>query len=182
MKKILVAILVFFATQSIAQVAQYRVINGKLIINAIKNGEAYRFTNNNILVNLNYQDGSFLLKLSNEDFYQVDSVTNSRLQDTLTRQDYNFSGILPINDIINQQSTVQNYNVELQLINDNLDIDQTINMNMTITLPNASGQANYRIFDMNGILYNDQLLIPSLIGYDNEIQFWIQFAGISTSN
>jgi hypothetical protein len=55
-------------------------------------------------------------------------------------------------------------------------------MNMTITVPNVSGQANYRIFNMNGVLYNDELQLPAFTGFDNEIDFWIQFSGIATSN
>lgn len=182
MKKILAALCILLAFQTVAQVAEYRVINGTLIINASKDGQAYRFTNNNILVNLNYQDGSFLLKLSNTDFYQADSTSNTNLQDTLAQQQFSFSGILPLNQILNQQTTEQNYDIELQLINNNLNLYQTINLNMAVTVPNASGQKNYRIFNMSGTLDNNQLQLPAFTNFDNDIDFWIQFAGISTSN
>ena len=182
MKKILTAFFLLFSFHSFAQVAQYRAINGTLFLNISKNGEAYRFVNKNILVNIDYTSGNFLLKLSNTDLYQPDSTNISRLSDTISPQQYVFSGILPVNDILNQQTNVQNYNIELQLTNDNIGLDQTINLDMTITLPFASGRSNYRVFDMKGMLYNDQLQLPALIDFDNEIQFWIQFAGISTSN
>ena len=182
MKTYLKILVIFFTLPLFAQVPQYRIIKGTLIINATKDEHAFRYTNKNIVVNLDYRVGNFLLKLSNTDFYQVDSTTNKNIKDTLSQQQYVLSGILPINDILNQQSIEQNYLIELQLSNDNLDIHQTINMNLTITLPNTSGQSNYRIFNMNGLLYNDELQLPAFAGYDNKIDFWIQFSGISTSN
>lgn len=182
MKRTLAALFILLAFQTVAQVAQYRVINGTLIIKATKDGQAYRFTNNNILVNLNYQDGNFLLKLSNTDFYQADSTTNTNLQDTLAQQQFIFSGILPLNEILNQQTTEQNYSIELQLSNNNLNLYQTLNMDMVITVPNSSGQSNYRIFDMKGALDNSLLQLPAFTDFDNDIDFWVQFAGISTSN
>lgn len=182
MKNLLAAVFIFFPLIPFAQVAQYRAINATLYLTVSKNDDPYRFVNRNILVNLDYQTGNFLLKLSNTDLYQADSITNNGMPDTLTQQQYTFSGILPINEMIDQQATVQDYDIELQLNNDNLNIDQTINLDMTITIPNASGQANYRIFDLKGTLDNGQLQLPALLDFDNEIQFWIQFAGISTSN
>jgi len=182
MKTYVSIFILFFTFPLFAQVPQYRTINAALLISATKDGQAFRFTNKRIMVNLDYKAGNFLLKLTNTDFYRVDSASNNNIQDTLDQEQYIFSGILPINDILNQQTTEQNYNIELQLSNDNLNIYQTINMNMTITVPNVSGQANYRIFNMNGVMYNDELQLPAFTGFDNEIDFWIQFSGIATSN
>ncbi|HEY9115231.1 MAG TPA: hypothetical protein VIN10_11075 [Bacteroidales bacterium] len=182
MKKILAALFMLLSVQTFSQVAQYRAINGILIINATKDGQAYRYTNKNILVNMNYQDGSFLLKLNNTDFYQSDSATNANIQDTITQEQYVFSGILPLNQILDQQTNEQNYDIELQLTNENLNLYQTLNLTMTITVPNASGQKNYRIFVINGILQNDELQLPAFSGFDNDIEMWIQFSGIATSN
>jgi hypothetical protein len=181
MKNYLGIFLLIFSFPLFAQVAQYRTINSALLVSATKDGQAYRFTNKNILVNLDYQAGNFILNLTNRDFYVTDSVTNNTLQDTLTRQQYTFSGVLPINDILGQQLTEQSYNIELQLVNAGLNLDQTLNISMTVTVPNSSGKANYRIFNMSGTLDNSQLQLPAFINFDNDIQFWIQFAGVSTS-
>ena len=31
------------------------------------------------------------------------------------------------------------------------------------------------MFTLNGILYNDQTNLPAFVGYDNEIQLWLNF-------
>lgn len=178
----IITLLLFLATfQLYSQNPEYRAINAILIIDAIKDGQAYRFTNKNILVNLNYQVGNFLLNLSNRDFYEADSTTNNTMQDTLTRQQYSFSGVLPLNEILGQQLTEQTYDVELQLTNSDINLYQTLNTSMTVTVPNASGQANYRIFNISGTLDNSQLQLPFFTDFDNETQFWIQFGAIATS-
>jgi hypothetical protein len=182
MNRIITLFLLFVAFQATSQVPQYRAINATLLINATKDGQAYRFTNKNILVSLDYQVGNFMVSLSNRDFYMVDSVSNNTLQDTITRQQFTLSGVFPINDIIGQQMMEQSYDVELQLVNSDLNIDQTLNMKLTVTVPNASGQANYRIFNLSGTLDNDQLQLPAFSTFDNLIQIWIQFGGIATSN
>lgn len=183
MKIFLPIILFVLSFQAIAQVPQYRTINAELIINATKDGEAYRFLNKNILVNLDYKTGNFLLNLSNTDFNKIESEVNVNPLDSISqKQQFSFSGILPISQIIDQQTTEQNYAIELQLTNTELMINQTLNISLTVTLPNASGKQNYRIFVMNGLLYNNQLQLPAFHDFDNEIQFWVQFSGISTSN
>jgi hypothetical protein len=68
--------------------------------------------------------------------------------------------------------------VELQLICKDPEIDKPINFKMYITYP---GSGQYRIFTLNGKLYNDELNIPAFNGFDNEIEVWIVFNAFSSN-
>jgi hypothetical protein len=166
-----------------AQNAMYRVLNGELLVITTKDGQQNKYVNSNILINLNYQNGDFLLTLNNTDFYKTDSVYLP--EDTLKinqQREFKFSGILPINEILYQQTTEHEYDIELELTNDDLNIDQNLNINMTITRPNSSGGGNLRNFIMNGKLDNSILQLPALSGFDDEIEFYIQFTAYPTSS
>ena len=168
------AILLFSLFTATSQEVKYQTYKAQLKLSASKEGENFQWTNNNIAVTLNYKTGDFILKLKNSDFKETMGNRNTVTQETETAEDteYLFKGMFPINNIIDQQSINQTYPIELQLICDDPEIDKTVNFKMDITYP---GSGQYRIFTLNGKLYNDELNIPAFTGFDNEIELWIVF-------
>jgi hypothetical protein len=168
------AVLLFSLFTATSQEVKYQIYKAQLKLSASKEGEDFQWTNNNIAVTLNYKTGDFILKLKNSDFKETLENRNTVTQETETVKDteYLFKGMFPINSIIDQQSINQTYPIELQLICDDPEIDKTVNFKMDITYP---GSGQYRIFTLNGKLYNDELNIPVFTGFDNEIELWIVF-------
>ncbi len=160
------------------QETRYQTYKAQLKINANKDGEIYKWENKNITVTLDYRTGEFLLKLKNTDFQQTEGNSTATPDDEKQQIEYQFNGILPVNDILHQKSITTTYPVELQLSCDELDINQTLNFQMEVTRP-GSGSGGYRIFSLNGKLYNDELNIPAFDGFDNEVELWIVFNAFS---
>lgn len=162
-----------------SQGVQYQTYTASLVISGTKDGSVQEWENKDISVTLNYQDGNFQVMLYNTDFYDK---SEPNAPDTITNQiQYYIKGIFPIDDILNQQTNNQDYNVELQLINDAMMLNVTMNFDMNITLPNPGGSGrNYRIFVLNGIMYNDQTNLAAFEGFDNEINIQIVFNGFMT--
>lgn len=180
MNTTLLTVILLFASLSIfAQQSQYQTYTAVLKMIATKDGEQFQWENKNITVRLDYKTGEFISRLKNHDFQNSgDEFNTSSIADS-TEQDYEytFKGIFPIRDIINQKQISQNYSVELQLNNYELSIRETFLFNMVITRPNSGEQGNYRVFTLKGKLYNDQLNLPSLVGFDDDIEVWIVFNG-----
>lgn len=155
--------------------ARYQTYQSKMKIIAIKQGQEYQWENKNITVLLDYQNGDFLVKLRNSDFLMnaLDSPDTSEIQDIT---EYQLRGIFPIRAIINQKQINQHYNVELQLVNDERDINNTLRFDLEVTNPGTT-RANYRIFILQGILYNNEVHIPAFAGFDNDITIRIGFNG-----
>ena len=83
-------------------------------------------------------------------------------------------GIMPIDQIINQKIINQEYDIELQLINNDISLSEVLNFKMNIMLPNQ-GPDNYRVFTLTGTLYNDVLNLKAFKGYDNEVEIRLMF-------
>ena len=156
-----------------SQEIHYQTLEAQMKITATRYDDVFQWENKKIAVSLDYKTGDFMVKLNNKDFRETMGYVQSQEQDT-DEVDYEFKGILPINDIINQQNINQSYPVELQLICESLDIDQTLRFQMDITKP-GSGSVDFRIFSIHGKLYSDEVQIPALKTYDNEIELWIIF-------
>jgi hypothetical protein len=183
MKNLLfLVILSFIGSGLIAQQgAGYVIQNPVLKIIATKNGEDFQWENKNISVALAYQTGQFAIKLSNDDFV-LNKTDQPAISDTIEdNREFTISGIFPIDQIIDQLPNNQQYVVELQLSNWDLSIDQTLNFNLNVTNP-GTNQAQYRMFQMTGKLYNDELQLPAFDGFDNEVEIWILFNGFKNVN
>ena len=178
--KILITLvaIIFTVNLSVAQETRYQTNKAALKINAFKEGENYQWENKNITVLLDYRNGDFISRLKNTDFH---STIHQEFHETPEGEEleYVFKGILPIDEIINQRNISQTYPVELQLICDELGLDETIGFQMTITRP-GTGSQNYRIFSLQGKLYNEELGLPAFSGFDNEIELWIIFNAVGT--
>jgi hypothetical protein len=178
MKTILITGLILFSTTILlAQQTQFITHNSLMKIKASKNGEPDEWENKNVSVNFDYKTGEFITHLTNTDFVKPDTDINmSKDSDAPSRQ-LTLGGTLPISEIINQRQANQNYKVELQLTVDDLNITETILFDMLITRPESGESKSYRMFTLNGILYNDKTNLPAFAGYDNEIQIWLLFSG-----
>lgn len=176
---ITIAALVFAINVGMAQETRYQTYKAGLKISAFKDGENYQWENKNITTFLDYRNGDFITRLKNSDFHPA-GQTGSQLNKSEDAEEleYIFKGIFPITDIINQKSINQTYPVELQLICDVLGLDETLAFEMTITRP-GSGSTNYRIFSLQGKMYNDELQLPAFEGFENEIELWIIFNAYS---
>ena len=178
MKTILISALLFFsAIILIAQQSKYVTHNSLMKIKASKNGESLEWENKNISVNFDYKTGEFTTHLTNTDFMKPDTDVSMTKESDAPRRQLTIEGTLPISDIINQKQETQNYKVELHLNVEDLNLTETILFDMLITKPESGASKSYRMFTLNGILYNDQTNLPSLKGYDNEIQLWLIFSG-----
>ncbi len=177
MRIIFLALVFSLSLQLIAQQPSYKTIRSSVTLIAVKDNEPYQWENTDNTVFLDYKNGDFKVRLKNRDFYNPlhPEPEDPDLDDE--EREFLLQGILPINQIINQKMTHQSYQIELQLICDALRMNETIQFNMTITKPGSSSQ-NYRIFALQGILYNDQLNLPFFEGFDNEVEMHINFNGI----
>jgi hypothetical protein len=164
-----------------AQQTRYQINKADLRINAFKNGENYQWENKEITVFLDYRTGDFITKLKNTDFRSVAHPEFHELPPAEEETEYVFKGILPITDIINQKNINQTYPVELQIVCEELGLEETLSFQMTITRPSTSDASNYRIFSLQGKMYNDQLRLPAFEGFDNEIEVWIVFNAFSNN-
>lgn len=183
MKKIYFVVLLCFIVGSLfaQQGTGYVIQKPVMKISAIKDGQNYQWENPDISISLDYQVGTFNLQLSNDDF-RVNQTNQLLIADTVEdNRQFTLSGTFPINQIIDQLETNQSYNVELNLSNWDLNIDQTLNFNLTVTNPGTT-QVNYRMFQMNGVLYNDELQLPAFNGFNNEVEIWILFNGFMNAD
>ncbi len=167
---------VFSINFTAAQQPNYRTYSSVIKLSAFKGDKNYQWENKDNVIFLDYRTGDFIVRLKNKDFYNELHPAPVNPDSEVEEREFIFKGILPIRDIINQKSNSQTYDVELQLICDDLRLNETINFKMTISRPGSSSQ-NYRIFMLKGILYNDQLNLPSFEGFNNEIEIFINFNG-----
>lgn len=179
---VLIATLVFSISVSLAQETRYQTFKAGLRISANKDGENYQWENKNITTFLDYRNGDFITRLKNSDFHQSGQNMEQQIESENKEElEYLFSGIFPITDIINQKNINQTYPLELQLICDELRLDETVAFQMTITRP-GSGSTNYRVFTLQGKLYNDELQLPAFEGFDNEVELWIIFNAFNNTD
>lgn len=156
------------------QAPRYQTYSSNLLIIATKSGEDYQWENKDITVTLNYKTGNFKATIHNSDFYN--KQTNVRVkEDSISgSSEFQLIGIMPIERIINQKVINQGYDIELQLINNDISLSEMLNFKMNIMRP-SQGSGNYRVFTLMGILYNDTLNLPAFKGYDNEVEIRLLF-------
>lgn len=172
----LVITVLFLTSLGYSQQAKYQTYKSVMKLNAFKDGQNYQWENKNITVVLDYQLGNFIAKLKNSDFYYTTPPPASDADSVQREKEYEFKGIFPIREIINQKQINQTYNVELQLVNWDLSLDNTVNFELQVMNP-GTNQANYRVFQLYGKMYNYELNLPAFTGFDNEIEVWILFNG-----
>ena len=153
--------------------SRYQTYKSVMTIIASKNGVTEEWKNDRLSVVLDYKNGDFILKLYNDDFKNTDASGDTPNEN---RVEYSLQGIFPINDIIDQKQISQTYDVELQLVNFESRMNQTLNFEVNVTNPGTS-QSQYRIFILQGSLYNDEVNLPAFKGYDNEVEINIAFNG-----
>ncbi len=157
-----------------AQEAKYQTYSANLLIITTKGGENYQWENKDILTTLNYKTGDFKVVVNSIDFYNKESNNQVQNQNNEENTKYTFKGILPIDQIIDQKMSSQEYTIELQLVNDNIDFSNEVNFKMNI-MRTSQQSDSYRVFTLIGKLYNDELELPAFKGYDNEVEIRIMF-------
>jgi len=173
-KHLLLTLLLAYSLAIFAQAPKFQTYSADLLIIATKNGISQQWQNKDILVNLNYKTGNFKAIINNSDFYNKQTNTKINKDSISNESEFIFKGNLPINQILNQKTINQDYDIELQLTNNDINFSETINMKMNIMRPNQNSNS-YRAFTLTGILYNDELNLPAFKGYDNEVEMRIMF-------
>lgn len=176
MKILLISLIhvILFSNFTFAQQVKYQTFKAKMSIVGEKDGEKMQWDNNNITVALDYENGNFISRLKNTDFYLKDNDFPINEAEREEREII-LKGIFPINQMINQRQINATYNLELELITPNG--SYFLNFNIDVTRPN-DGQS-YRIFVMRGIFYNDETNFPAFKGYQNEINLILGFNAFS---
>ena len=177
MKILLIGLIsiILISNYGFSQQAKYQTFKAKMKIIGMKDGEKMEWDNDNILVVLDYESGNFSTKLENTDFY-LNDFKRTDTEDDIEERELLLKGILPIERIIDQIPINANYNFELEFITP--DESYFLNFNTEITKP-GSGENNYRIFIMRGIIYNDVTNFPAFKDYENEINIIIAFNAFS---
>jgi len=176
------SLILFITLTAPAQTTRYQTYTAVMKIIATKDGQQLEWENKNISVLLDYTNGDFTCRLMNTDFYDAAHPQNF-VHDTIQDQlEYTLTGIFPVRDIINQKTINQDYKVELQLISQELMLNYTILFDMIIMRPDSSGDGNYRVFRMEGTIYNHEARIPVFAGFDDKIIMRLAFNGYAIMN
>jgi len=173
-KNTLLIILLAFSLSIFAQTPMFQTYSADLLVIATKDGESKQWQNKDILITLNYQTGAFRATITNSDFYNKQTNIKVNKDSISNDSEFVFEGNMPINQILNQKTINQDYDIELQLTNDDISLSEVINIKMNIMRPNQNTNS-YRVFTLTGILYNDELNLPAFKGYDNEVEIRIIF-------
>jgi hypothetical protein len=145
-------------------------------IGVMKDGEQYILENTDINLSLDYGVGNLRVRLENKDFSNLRENSPSTIDSPDMEREYLISGILPINEILNQKQITEQYFVELNLFNRELNINHPVRYDLTVSTPNPSiNQAKFRRFILHGTLYNSELQLPYFEGFDDEIEIWIKW-------
>ncbi len=175
MKTILLITLTSLVFQLKAQEPRYQAYSTSLTIIGTKNGKDLQWENKNINIALDYKTGEFVAALKGSDFSDKKAgqpaVDNAEASPDRI---FKLSGTFPVDALINQQTINANYDVELQLTNEDVSLFETILFKMAVTKP-GEGQAQYRIFVLTGTLYADELQLPAFEDMNNEISIQLFF-------
>ncbi len=174
MKYLILTLAIMISAGLISQEAKYQTYSAKMEVVATKDGQEHQWQNSNIIVNLNYKTGNFKIELRNSDFFNRETNQPANENNPEEEITYLFKGYLPIEQIIDQKMSSQDYIVELQLTNDDINFSEVIQFNMNV-LRTSQQSGSYRVFTFFGTLYNDDINLPAFDGYDNEIKIRIIF-------
>jgi len=177
MKILLIGLIniILISNYGFSQQAKYQTFKAKMTIIGEKEGEKMQWDNNNITVALDYENGNFISRLKNTDFY-LKEYELQETEENIEERGIQLKGIFPIEQMIDQRAINASYNVELELIT--TDDSYFLNFNIDVTRPN-DGQKTYRIFIMRGIFYNDETNFSAFEGYENEINLIVAFNAFS---
>jgi len=123
-----------------AQAPKYQTYSADLLIIASKDGENIQWQNKDIVVTLNYKTGALKIIINNNDFLNKQNNENI-IDDDSENSEFIFLGNLPIEQVINQKNENQEYDIELQLTNNNFSINEVINFKMNIMRPNQTAES-----------------------------------------
>ena len=171
-------ILLLTSTVLIGQQDQLVANSTVIRLTGVKDGKRIEWENKNIAVMLNYKTGKFISRIKNTDLQNTEIVPLPAQDSAIVERVFTLSGTFPISDILNQHQQKQQYKVELELENEDLEIAETLLFDMLITRPESSSDNNFRVFSLNGVLHNDQLELPAFEGFEDEVGLWLMFSGI----
>lgn len=174
MKYVILTLLVFITNLSFSQSPKFQTYSAQIEVIATKDGTDHTWKNSNILVNLNYKTGALNITLKNSDFRENQNEFDKLSDEAGEEREYLLKGILPINEILNQKPSTQNYTVELQLTNEDIDFSTEIIFQMSV-MRTSQNSGSYRVFTLTGTLYNDEVNLPAFKGYDSEVDLRIFF-------
>ena len=179
---LLALVILMLPVTNFAQVVKtgFQAYNAQMKLAAFKDGKRYEWVNDDIVVYLNYKTGELNISLKGSDFTDKSHPEFFDFEaDTATDQtEYQFKGLLPVREIINQKTISKSYPIELQLTKNLSDFNKVVLFNMTITIPNTTSGSNFRIFVLDGKFDNNEFQLPSFHKFDNEVYITITFSGM----
>ena len=146
-------------------------------VTVIKDGKRTEWEKKNVAVMLNYKTGKFISRIKNTDLQRTEIVPLPAQDTAIVESVFTLTGTFPINELINQHLEKQQYKIELELVNEELEISETLLFDMLITRPESTSDNGFRVFSLNGVLHNDQLDLPAFEGFEDEIGLWLMFSG-----
>jgi len=177
MKKYLIVIaLIVTNLYCYTQEPMFQTYSADLLIIATKEGKDFQWQNKDIAVTLNYKTGDFKAIIHNNDFVNKQSNIRANEDSISNNSEFMLIDIFPIDRIIDQKAINQDYDIELQLVNNDISLSEMLNFKMNVMRTNQNA-GSYRVFTLTGTLYNDELNLPAFRGYDNEVEIRLMFNG-----
>lgn len=168
MKKLIILIL-FISPFFVFSQKQIQIKNQKFEVFGVRNGQPVHKVTTNLHVSINYETGDIAMGID---------MSNVRLisEEELPRKDKEgdickFTGKLPINDILYNKQTDQNYKVELNIINKGVSLPVIFDFDVKYY---SSSQRGFRQF-FGSSTYNLNDFSDELFGYEPEVKVVISF-------
>ncbi|MFC2106785.1 hypothetical protein ACFLRY_00470 [Bacteroidota bacterium] len=168
MKLIITIVILCISTLGFGQ-KQIMVKNQKLEVIGVKDGNAVQKETRNLMVKLNYETGDIEMGFSMKDVRLISS-DNMPIEDNLNDA-YKITGRLPLNDILYNKNTDQNYTIELN-INNNGNINSVL-FNCDIKNYTGSGKGFRQFFMSTDINLPEDS--EEKYGYESKVKVIISF-------
>jgi len=172
--KYITILFLFIGLSSIGQEAKFQTYSADLLIIASKDSKDVQWLNKDILVNMDYKTGNISIVVKSNNFINKANHEPALESNETMNTSYTFLGRLPIEQILNQKTNNQEYTVELQLVNDEIDFSNEVNFKMNV-MRTSQRSGSYRVFTLIGTIYQDDVQIPAFKEYDNEVEIRIMF-------
>jgi len=170
MKKLIPLILIVFVSGFLYGQKYIQVKDQVFSMNAIRNGEPVKVETKNFGINLNYETGEFLAKINIEEsrLYPDNEVEFRIPGDEIIE----ITGIIPIDEIIDNQEQIRKYVFELEVKHLHTNVPVVFTFNAGYISNTANG---FTIFRVNGKINLLDFGVEDLKGYEPEVELGLNF-------
>ncbi len=170
MKIATLLLMVVLISGFVAAQKQIQIKNQRFEMNAIRNGQPVHLETKNYSLSINYDTGEFFARIN---------ITESRLY-TDEEMEYRIpgdeileiTGIIPINEIIDNQALKQQYVFELNVTH----ISTNVNVVFTFDATHIkNSNRGFTVFRVSGTVNLLDFGVKDLKGYEPEVEFLMDF-------